>query len=500
MEGMTTMLDSLFRLLGRTGQGPSSHYQRDRNRARLQVEALEDRLVPTTISGFAYIDCNHDGIFDAGDSAYANSTIQLFNSQNQLIGTTTTDSTGAYQFTTNQTISTAPQTQEVDATFQQSTINGTQTQTVQQFNSALGTLTGVQIVFDGDMYDNATAQNLSVSPTTAEIKVSSTESVTVGTSTLTTTNTDDRSANLGGSGSGLNTATFGTQFSLTPQTVTLNSTTNDLSAFEGNGTVNVSFTSNTTDCACGGGNMDTVVNSVTGAVVHVIYTYTPNNSLQDGAYTIVEAETPSGFVAGTDTVNNQTAQPIVNGVRSIAVTIVNGGDSTNNNFGQIRLGTISGTAYIDTNNSGTWDWGEGGLGNVAITLSGTNYLGQFVTETTMTGMNGFYSFANLLPGQYAITRSAVFGYTPGAVNLGSQGGAVVGNTVWFTFDTCTDATEYNFGEVPSVNTNITPPIPTPVGPPTGTGTPTTPTSPPTTTTDPNDVPSKRFFLSNWYMF
>ena len=52
-----------------------------KNRVILNVEALEDRVTPTTntISGFVYYDANNNGAFDAGEKPIANSQIVLIN-------------------------------------------------------------------------------------------------------------------------------------------------------------------------------------------------------------------------------------------------------------------------------------------------------------------------------------------------------------------------------------------------------------------------------------
>src|SRR5207245_1343220 len=67
---------------------------------RPTLELLEDRTVPSgnTISGFVYQDANDNGIFDPGELAIAGTTIQLRNAANQIIGATTTNAQGYYQF------------------------------------------------------------------------------------------------------------------------------------------------------------------------------------------------------------------------------------------------------------------------------------------------------------------------------------------------------------------------------------------------------------------
>ena len=66
-------------------------------RARLMLEALEDRLVPSTLSGFVYNDANNNGTVDSGEASLAGVTVTLTDSSNHKV-TATTDTSGAYSF------------------------------------------------------------------------------------------------------------------------------------------------------------------------------------------------------------------------------------------------------------------------------------------------------------------------------------------------------------------------------------------------------------------
>src|SRR5262249_22262237 len=82
------------------------------SKARLQVEVLEDRLQPSgsSISGFVSSDANNNGLYDAGEAPIANAPVQLRNAANNIIGSTTTDASGFYQFNQDATISQSPAT------------------------------------------------------------------------------------------------------------------------------------------------------------------------------------------------------------------------------------------------------------------------------------------------------------------------------------------------------------------------------------------------------
>src|SRR5947209_7413609 len=135
-------------------------------KAALRVEALEDRCLPCSISGFAFLDANNNGIFDSGESPLANSTIQLRNAANIVIGTAITDNTGYYQFATDSTISTAPTTLTRTATIPTNSTDWTKSLSVAQFDPSLGTLLSVDIVNAGTFTSQIKVESLDSAPST----------------------------------------------------------------------------------------------------------------------------------------------------------------------------------------------------------------------------------------------------------------------------------------------------------------------------------------------
>ena len=115
--------------------------------------------------------------------------------------------------------------------------------------------------------------------------------------------------------------------------------------------------------------------------------------------------------------------------------------------------TLSGFAYLDNNGNSVFDAPpDNGIGGIAITLSGMNDLGQFVTLTTTTAADGSYFFVGFRPGTYMITEG------PPPVNFFqevSNVGMVNGSADGFSAapDTLTNivvaagqtGTNYNFG-------------------------------------------------------
>ncbi len=82
--------------------------------------------------------------------------------------------------------------------------------------------------------------------------------------------------------------------------------------------------------------------------------------------------------------------------------------------------SISGTLYRDTDRDNVQDPGEIGLSGVTITLTGTDMLGAAVNRTVTTNADGEYSFTNVLPGTYTVSRPTALGN--GTTSPGTAGG------------------------------------------------------------------------------
>ena len=65
---------------------------------------------------------------------------------------------------------------------------------------------------------------------------------------------------------------------------------------------------------------------------------------------------------------------------------------------------LAGRVWADDNNNAVVDSGEAGLAGVTLTLTGTNDLGQPLSQTVTTGPDGSYAFAGLRPGTYTVTE------------------------------------------------------------------------------------------------
>jgi hypothetical protein len=83
--------------------------------------------------------------------------------------------------------------------------------------------------------------------------------------------------------------------------------------------------------------------------------------------------------------------------------------------------SIGNYVWEDINGDGTQDPGEPGIQGVTVTLTGTDGLGNGVTLTTVTDVNGEYYFTDLVPGTYKLTFPVTYGnYNMVEVNQGGD--------------------------------------------------------------------------------
>ena len=120
--------------------------------------------------------------------------------------------------------------------------------------------------------------------------------------------------------------------------------------------------------------------------------------LMPGLYTVSEESRP-GWVATTPTL-------IVVDAGSLDPFVV-----TDQNFGNVPLGEISGFKWLDENMNSYEDGTEPKLSGWTIILDGVQNDGTPVHKETMTGPTGYYAFTGLLPGVYTVTEVMQEGWT-----------------------------------------------------------------------------------------
>jgi hypothetical protein len=145
-------------------------------------------------------------------------------------------------------------------------------------------------------------------------------------------------------------------------------------------------------------------------------------NLPAGQYWVNETQ-PADYVDGKDTPGPAGGVLQVNDWIS-AIPVAAGQNSPNNNFGERKLGSLSGFVYRDPNDNGVKESGEAAIVGVTVTLyrpTATSGVLESVTST-VTDANGAYRFDNLAPGQYWVQESQPAGFLDGKDTVGSTGG------------------------------------------------------------------------------
>lgn len=431
------------------------------------LEGLEDRrlLSAAAISGYVFHDLNNDGLFQPGEPPIAGSNIELHNAQGKTVGSAVTDAKGFYQFTTDATISQAPATRTVVASFDQAKTGWTKTAQVAQFDPSLGTLQSVEVVSTATLKSQFQLENIDDEPGTINSAINGSVTVSVaGLSPLTTQLTSSDSFAAGPYDGNIDfTGASGHDSGLKTQSGSQTVIVTDpgqLQAFEGNGSVTVSGHARSTSTTGGPGNLLALVNASAGAQVQVIYHYIPSNALRPGTYTVVQTSTPAGFVSGLKS-SGGTVIPNSAGTNSITVNLQNG-NSTDNDFAELKPSSLSGHVYADLNGDGIRQSNEPGVPGTTVTLTGTDDLNDVVRVVLQTDTNGSYHFDNLRPGPYTITKTPPPNYLEGKNTLGTLNGVksgTVGNDQFLvTVGQGQVGLDYDFGELlPPAPPQVTPP-------------------------------------------
>lgn len=124
----------------------------------------------------------------------------------------------------------------------------------------------------------------------------------------------------------------------------------------------------------------------------------------------------------------------------------------------LNSNSLAGTVYVDQNGDGLLTVGETGIAGTIVTLTGTDHLGNPVTLTTVTGAGGAYQFTGLRPGTYTVRETQPPAYADGLDSAGSEGGTVgndIVSAIAIPLGGPTDAIDYNFGERPTADLQVT---------------------------------------------
>lgn len=208
-----------------------------------------------------------------------------------------------------------------------------------------------------------------------------------------------------------------------------------------------------------------ITSTVTGADGTYLF---PN--LAPGNYQVQEIQPTTGnFFEGFDTPGSTGGATVLPGqvgknlITGIVLPI--GTNSIRNNFGEIPPADPNGFVYNDLNANGLRDPGEPGIPGVTIRISGTAFAGTPIARpvvdadipggglTRVTDANGFYEYAIMPPGLYAINETAnppgfFDGLEQNADTVGPNT-VVVGNDVFSNIELAPNPIRgpFNFGEV-----------------------------------------------------
>ena len=120
------------------------------------------------------------------------------------------------------------------------------------------------------------------------------------------------------------------------------------------------------------------------------------------------------------------------------------------NFGELKLGSISGYVYHDANDNGVYDSNEDPIANVTVELYRL-VDGEYILErTTVTNDRGFYLFDNLdIEETYAVKEIQPTEWNDGKDSVGTLGGRLVESDNIDSIRVLWDqhGQQYNFGEL-----------------------------------------------------
>ena len=115
------------------------------------------------------------------------------------------------------------------------------------------------------------------------------------------------------------------------------------------------------------------------------------DGLPPGSYSVSEPTQPAGTLNGrtvSTAAGASVTAPTVAASAIGGVVLAAGQTSTGHGFAEIPPAEISGRVFGDSNNNGSVDAGEAGLPGVALTLAGTDDLGQTVSASVQTQADG----------------------------------------------------------------------------------------------------------------
>ena len=223
-----------------------------------------------------------------------------------------------------------------------------------------------------------------------------------------------------------------------------------------------------------------LVNEASGATVEALTDadgrYRFDETLEAGIYKIVEITDrliELGLLDGKETigVNGGFVDNSQDGNEITGIVVTGNGtadqDAVDYLFAEIRPADIYGMVWRDFNDDGEINFGEVGIENAVVSLTGTDDRGSAVCQAAATAADGSYAFANLRPGSYSIEGVQPSGFDDGRESLGkvtdldlasavAEPGTIDGNDKFSGLGLVPGAVadHYNFGERPQAGDPI----------------------------------------------
>ncbi len=152
--------------------------------------------------------------------------------------------------------------------------------------------------------------------------------------------------------------------------------------------------------------------AIDGTPIKVTVTTDPDGNysfteLPPGTYTVIEPNQPPGTLDGKTVPGSTGGTPTAPGTPASKISTIKVGvneTSSDNNFGEIPVGSIAGYVYNDSNDDGIKQGDETGYAVIDVVLTGTDDLGNAVNASAKTDTQGHYVFENLRPGTYTVTE------------------------------------------------------------------------------------------------
>lgn len=159
------------------------------------------------------------------------------------------------------------------------------------------------------------------------------------------------------------------------------------------------------------------VNIVTSTDSAGLYTF---GNLLPGVYSIFERQAQAFFDEPESSNTNPASVPGQDSYTEIRLG--SGVAGSGFDFRNLLPTRLNGVIFADSNGNGIRDADEDALADVTVTLVGTDFLGRPVNLTTVTDVDGFYTFPGLPPGNYDIIVQSPDGFALGMPILGGVGG------------------------------------------------------------------------------